>query len=136
MTTQNIGLFKAIGAKMNYLDQRQNVLAQNVANADTPGYRPHDLEKVDFGTVLKNVTKENVVRPVTTDPRHMPAPNEVETARSPEMKKVYDVAPTGDAVVLEEQMVNANKNQIDYNLMTSMYQKNVSMIRTALGVGR
>ena len=136
MTTQNIGLFKALGAKMNYLDQRQKVLAQNVANADTPAYRPHDLEKVDFGTVLKKVTKDNVVRPATTDPRHLPAHNEVATPKNPEMKKVYDVSPTGDAVVLEEQMINANKTQIDYNLMTSMYQKNVGLIRTALGVGR
>lgn len=136
MTTQNIGLFKALGAKMNYLDQRQTILAQNVANADTPGYRPHDLEKVDFGTVLSKVTRDNVVRPVTTDPRHFPAHNQVADAKERVMKKVYDVAPTGDAVILEEQLVNANKNQLDYNLVTGMYQKNVALIRTALGSNR
>ena len=43
MTTQDIGLFKALGAKMDYLGQRQRVIAQNVANADTPNYRPNDL---------------------------------------------------------------------------------------------
>jgi flagellar basal-body rod protein FlgB len=39
MTLQNIPLIKAMGAKMMYLEKRQAVLAQNIANADTPNYR-------------------------------------------------------------------------------------------------
>lgn len=52
MSIQNVPLFKAIGAKMQYLDKRQAVLSQNIANADTPNYQPKDLTKVDFGRVL------------------------------------------------------------------------------------
>ena len=136
MTTQNIGLFQALNAKMNYLDQRQKVLSQNIANANTPDYKPKDLTKVDFGVVLKEVTKENVIRPETTNPMHMPNARDIDDPDSRKMKKTYDVTPTGNAVIMEEQMVNASKTNIDYNLMTSLYQKNVGMIRTVLGVGR
>ena len=55
MTTQSIALFKAIGAKMEYLSQRQNIISQNIANADTPGYQPKDLKPVDFGQTVKNI---------------------------------------------------------------------------------
>lgn len=121
---------------MNYLDQRQKVLSQNIANANTPNYRPKDLTKVDFSTVLKGVTSDNAIRPETTNALHMPSPSGIDAADSRKMKKTYDVAPTGNAVILEEQMVNSSQTMTDFNLMTSLYQKNVNMIRISLGVGR
>lgn len=136
MTTQNLGLFQALNAKMNYLDQRQKVLSQNIANANTPNYRPKDLTKVDFSTVLKGVTSDNAIHPETTNPMHMPSPTGIDAADSRKMKKTYDVAPTGNAVILEEQLVNSSQTLTDFNLMTSLYQKNVNMIRISLGVGR
>ena len=113
MTTQNLGLFQALNAKMNYLDQRQKVLAQNIANANTPDYKPKDLTKVDFGAVLKEVTDSNVLRPETTNPLHMPSPVDIADPQSRKMKKTYDVQPTGNAVVLEEQMVNSAQTSTD-----------------------
>jgi flagellar basal-body rod protein FlgB len=133
MTTQNIGLFKAIGAKMDYLDQRQRVIAQNIANADTPAYQPKDLLPVDFGTVLKNVSNSPTLRPETTSALHMPSPNHIDDPKNREQKKVYEEAPYGNSVILEEQMVKSAHNQMDYNLMTNLYNKNVNLIRTALG---
>lgn len=136
MTTQNIGLFKALNAKMQYLDTRQKVLAQNVANADTPGYVPKDLSKVDFGRVLRDVTKDNRVRVETTNAMHMPPPHQIEDAKNRSAKLVYEVAPVGNEVSLEEQMIKSSENTMDYSLMTTLYQKNVSILRTAIGVGR
>lgn len=136
MTTQNIGLFKALNAKMQYLDTRQKVLAQNVANADTPNYVPKDLTKVDFGRVLQAVTKDNQVRVDTTSAMHMPPPNQVDDAQSRGAKLVYEVAPDGNEVSLEEQIVKSSQNTMDYNLMTTLYQKNVNLIKTVLGTAR
>lgn len=136
MTTQNIALFKALGAKMSYLDQRQKVISQNVANADTPGYQPKDLTAVDFGRVLKDVARTNVLNPETTNPMHLPAVGEIADPDRKEQKITYEIAPAGNAVVLEEQMMMSAKNSMDYNLMTTLYQKNVSLIRTALGRGQ
>lgn len=134
MTIQNIALFKAMAAKMGYLDHRQKVLAQNIANADTPGYQAHDLTKVDFGAMLKNVTGDQLaVNPVTTQSGHMSPGGNVDNAKDREQRVTYEVAPAGNGVSLEEQMINASQTTVDYNLMTTLYQKNVNMIRTALG---
>ena len=133
MTTQNLALFKALGAKMSYLDHRQRVLAQNVANADTVGYRPHDLSEVDFGRVLQKVSGDSVLRPATTNLRHMPAAGEVDDEENREQKLTYEVAPAGNSVIMEEQMVKAAQTQMDYNLMTTIYQKNVMMLQAAIG---
>lgn len=133
MSTQNIALFKALGAKMHYLDQRQRVISQNVANADTPDYQARDLTPVDFSKVLKQAGASKTLSPVSTDPAHMPAPGDIPESRNREQKITYEIAPAGNAVVLEEQMVKSAQTTMDYNLMTSLYQKNVNMIRTAIG---
>jgi len=136
MTTQNLALFKAMSARMNYLDQRQKIIAQNVANADTPGYTPHDLTKVDFGATLKDIAGGGMtLMPATTNPQHMPSANSIDNPKNREQKTVYEVAPAGNAVVLEEQMISSSQNMMDYNLMTTLYQKNVNMLRAALGNG-
>ncbi len=136
MTTENIGLFKAMTSKMNFLDQRQRVISQNVANSDTPDYKPHDLLPVDFGRVLAETTGGNIVRPTATNKMHMPSPNNIADPKNRETKTTYEVAPAGNAVILEEQMIKASRTTMDYNLMTTLYQKNVGMIRTALGRGQ
>ncbi len=137
MTTENIALFKALGAKMDFLNQRQRIIAQNVSNADTPGYLPHDLRDADFGRVLKKVIDQDKlsVSMETTQARHLPTPGTVVDPKNREQKQVYEVAPEGNAVIMEEQLIKAGRNTMDYNLMTNLYQKNVGMIQTALGIG-
>lgn len=134
MTTQNISLFQAMNAKMNYLSQRQKVISQNIANADTPGYQPKDLEKVDFGRLLTNVTKEKTpsVGMMITDEAHLPLNNAAST-RAQTQKRTYEVAPSGNGVILEEQLMKSNDVQLNYNMMVNLYRSNVDMIRTALG---
>lgn len=133
MSTQDIGLFKALGAKMDYLSMRQRVISQNIANADTPGYRPKDLKPVDFRQALKNISGDTSVMMVSTNPGHMPSADQIANADARKAKTVYEVAPAGNAVITEEQVINSNQTAIDYNLMTSLYQKNVRMIKLALG---
>ncbi len=133
MTMNNISLFQAMGAKLNYLDQRQKVIAQNIANADTPNYRPKDLTDVDFGHVLTKVTKDKSIRMNSTQSGHMPSHNQIPDARNIKQKTTYEVAPAENAVVLEEQMLKSNQISIDHGLMLNVMKKNVGMIRTALG---
>lgn len=136
MTTQNIGLLNAMAAKMGYLNQRQKVIAQNVANSDTPGYIPRDLTQVDFGRVMAESYNGNILRQNTTDDQHMPSHREVADPKNRDQKTVYEAAPDGNAVIMEEQMIKGAETTMDYNLMTTLYQKNVNMIRTALGTAR
>ncbi len=133
MSMSDLPLMKAMAAKMDYLDKRQGVLSQNIANADTPGYRSKDLTEIDFGSVLKKITNSQKISLNTTQPGHMPNPNEIERAKDAKDRMTYEVAPDKNAVILEEQMVKAAKTQMDYNLLTNLMSKQSTMMRTALG---
>ena len=135
MTIQNIALFQALGAKMDYLDTKQKVIAQNISNADTPNYRARELSKVDFGRVLSDVTGNKTVRMASTNSSHMPAVGEISTGKNIKQKVTYEVAPSENSVILEEQMMRANETSIDHTLMMNIMRKNIGMIRTALGQG-
>ncbi len=133
MSLGNIALFQAMGAKMDFLSTRQAVLAQNIANSDTPEYRPRDLRDVDFGAVLKDVTGSNKVRMAQTTAGHIAPGGEINDPRSRKARITYEVAPGDNAVIVEEQMVKASQTTMDYNLMTNLVRKNVGLIQTALG---
>ncbi len=146
MTIENISLLKALDTKMDYLNQRQRVIAQNVANADTPGYKPRDLEKPDFSNLMKMLSAEKgtaTVRPVTVTARTTGS-NQIKltgqrTANDSSgdfkeiiQKDTYEVAPGGNAVIIEEQLINANRTMMDYNLMSNILQKQIGLLRTAV----
>lgn len=136
MSIQNLPLMRAMAAKMMYLEKRQGVISQNIANADTPNFQSKDLTKVNFGSVLKDLTSTKGipdVNLVTTSPMHLGAPNEMAGAKDRADKLTYEVAPDKNGVVIEEQMVKANETQMDYNLMTSLMTKTANLYKTALG---
>lgn len=133
MSISNLPLMKAMAAKMDYLDKRQGVLAQNMANADTPNYQSKDLTDIDFGSVLKNLTDMKRVSLVATNEAHMSSPGEVERAKGVKDRWTYEVAPDKNGVIVEEQMVKAAKTQMDYNLLTNLMSKQTAMYRTVLG---
>ncbi len=131
-----MALFQAMGAKMNYLSNRQGVIAQNIANADTPEYRPRDLTEVDFGAVLTEITNSKKIRLEKSQAGHMRPGGDIDDARNRKSRFTYEVAPADNAVIIEEQMVKASETSMDYNLMTNLMRKNVGMIQTAIGKGR
>ncbi len=135
MPTQNLGLMKALNAKMAYLNHRQSIIAQNIANADTPNYKARDLTKMDFGNVLKELDSKGKmqVRIDSTNGMHMSGSGGLRDAKAKEQKEgLYEVSPTGNAVIMEQQLIKSNEVVIDYNLMSGLYKKQMSMMRTVL----
>lgn len=136
------GLIQALIQKMDWHGQRQKVLADNIANADTPDYQPKDLVPMDFKAVLKDSSTRSSAksaggRILTTNPVHIGAqsgPAHAD-AKSRTQKKVYEVAPAGNAVVLEEQMLKVSENVMDYEMTSNTYRKFMTLLRTALGRG-
>ena len=129
-----LSIFEVIARRMDWLGQRQSVLAQNIANSDTPDYVPQDMKDGPFGRFLAR--KLAPVAPAATHPQHLqgtaPAPR---PGQSEDQREHFETAPSGNAVVLEEQMVRVAETQMDYQIMTNLYRKHLSMIRTALGRG-
>ena len=137
MTIENIGLFQGLSAKMRYLNQRQTVISQNIANADTPNYKPQDLKPIDFGAVLESAQgKTKSVRLGGTDSEHFSARGKVlDDFSAKKQSHAYEVSPSGNAVILEEQMMKAAQTTMDYTMTSNLYMKNMNMLRTAIGQG-
>ena len=134
MSIQNFSVFEAISRRMDWLSKRQTVLADNIANADTPGYAPQDLREPEFQNVLRRALRP--MAPQVTHPGHVNASvPERREPRSEEAREKYETAPSGNAVVIEEQLVKVSENQMNYQTMTSLYRKHMQMFLTALGGG-
>jgi flagellar basal-body rod protein FlgB len=125
-----LALFRLVSERIGYTSQRQAVLAENVANADTPGYRPNDLEP--FSAHLARETHEPL-RMAATSPQHLAPAGGAEPVNAEAARDVYEVAPSGNEVVLEQQMMEMGGNARDHQLALNLYRKHAAMIRTALG---
>jgi flagellar basal-body rod protein FlgB len=127
---ENLTVLGMARKAMDWVAQRQEVLSENIANSDTPGYIPSDLKDLDFKNVLHTVNQPSVL-PTQTDSRHivpkLQDPNVVQT-----VKKDYESSPDGNAVVLEEQMDKVGSSKAMYEQVTALFQKNVSLLRMAI----
>ncbi len=133
MDLSGMTLFGASAARLGWLNQRQAVLAQNIANSDTPDYWPKDLKPLDFRTAIRH--ERPGLGMVRTDEAHLASARSPLAHREARNREPYEVAPAGNAVVLEEQMMKMNETAMDQRLASEIYRKYVAMMRIALGVG-
>ena len=134
MDLKDTGLFRLMSDKMAWHNQRQQVLSQNIANADTPGFRPQDLAGFDFKKQLRASTNMQLAGGQSG---HLKGtlPDKV-GFKSGEERNPYETSPDGNAVVLEEQMLKVGQNAVDYQTVTNLYRKQVGMLRTAMTAPR
>ena len=125
-----IPLFEALAKRMTWLGDRQTVLAENVANADTPGYVARDLKAPDFKTLL-GAQSQKQVNLVTTQPGHIGIQRTAASMAEPETGE--DRSINGNAVSLEEQMMKVSQTANDFALTTSLYRANLGLIKSVLG---
>ena len=114
---------------MTWLGQRQQVLAHNIANADTPGFAAQDLKEPKFGELLHGAGSRLTM--AATSPKHLGGGNAAQATleRAPDSEKTT----SGNTVVLEDQMMKVSKTAMDFQLTTNLYRKHLAMIKTALG---
>ena len=125
-------LFGALKQRLRWLGQRQEVLARNIANSDTPGYRPRDLKPFAFSGLLAE--PRQAVALSATDAGHLGGRRRDPTAFASRRDRApYETAPAGNAVVLEEQMAKVNETTVSHQLATGVYRKHLAMIKTASG---
>lgn len=103
---------------------RQRVIAANVANADTPGYRARDLRDFD-------PDRSAPIRLRTTRPAHVTAGNWGSAAGIADAEG--EPSPNGNSVSLEDEMLRAADARRQFDLSLSVMQSGLTMMRTALG---
>ncbi|MBN2906223.1 MAG: FlgB family protein [Rhodobacteraceae bacterium] len=109
---------------------RQAVVARNVANADTPGYRAQDI--ADFATTYRQADDGLTLR--ATRAGHIsgntPAQQAVLIATPSEGE------PNGNAVSLEDEMVKSVETKKQHDLALAVYRSSLGILRTSLGRSR
>jgi len=141
MDLDRIPLIGMLVRRMEFLGARQRVIAQNVANADTPGYQPRDVTEQTFASmVAREAGGGNAGGPAAastlaaTNAGHLAGTlgDKGSAARRSNRADDFETTPSGNAVVLEEEMARLAENQMNYDTITSIYRKQVQMLKTAL----
>ena len=129
MDPSRAGFFDLAQKRLAWLDQRQQVLAQNIANADTPGWRTRDLRP--FADVLADATG---VAPVRSNVTHFPGtadPLRNRAILAPGPSRM----PDGNDVALDDQLIRVANTETQQAMVTGLVKKYVGLFRLALGRG-
>lgn len=130
MNVSQTGLFALAEQRLAWLGRRQELLAQNIANADTPGWQPRDL-----GPFAATLSQASVAGPVQTNPNHLPGSREA-ALRPGAAQKPAARAPDGNAVSMQEQLMKVAGTESSQELVTNLYTKYLGFFRLALGRGQ
>lgn len=124
----NLNVFRLANAMAAHAGRRQEVIARNVANSDTPGYRARDI--VSFVEALDQAA------------RREPGPRRTQVAAGGDPAFVWretetpDAAdPNGNSVSLEQEMLRAADARREQDLALAIYKSALGILRTGLGRG-
>jgi flagellar basal-body rod protein FlgB len=128
MSSSVSGLFDLLTQKMSYLNQKQGVLAENVANVDTPGYKQLEMQPFTFGDAMRQAS----IGMAVTDPHHIVPASMAGVNAKTFASKNGEVSPSGNSVDIESQMMEVSKTAVDYQTMTSIYHKMTGLFKISI----
>lgn len=124
MDPTDIGLFHLAEQRLAWVDRRQALLAQNIANANTPAYRPRDV--APFAATLGASTLSR------TAPGHLAGGR---GAGGPGSARPQQLSPNGNGVSMEEQLGRVADTSAMQEMTINLQRRYAAMFRTAYGRG-
>lgn len=112
----------------------QEIIGANIANAETPGYA---AQSFSFEDQLKSAMSESGLRPVSTQPGHIPlVPTSLDQVSGTVSIKP-DSTGIGDenSVSTDQEMIKLSKNEIMYETATTMLNKKLSLLKYTINGG-
>jgi flagellar basal-body rod protein FlgB len=134
MSINDLPVLSALRTKMQWHQERQRVLSENVSNSDTPNFKPRDLVEPKFDSTGAATGSMGSLAMMRTATSHI-APSGGGQTFAPDRKGTFQTRPAGNAVNLEDQMLKVSANQMDYAAVTSLYSKSLHLLKTAIGKG-
>lgn len=130
MDLADIPLFSMLRSRLGYLGQRQRMIAENIANSDTPRYTPKDLKAFNFQAQVQSLQMAG--SPVMTQAGHMTGtvPNSGSAFKA-QRKKDSETTLDGNSVVLEEETIKMADARMNYDAAIGFYQKSLGLLRMA-----
>jgi flagellar basal-body rod protein FlgB len=135
MSINDIPVLSALRTRMQWHQERQRVLAENVSNSDTPNFKPRDLVQPKFDP--KGVSAAGSMGSLAmmqTGTSHIAASGGGQSFAQ-DRKVAFETRPAGNAVNLEDEMLKVSANQMDYAAATSLYSRSLHLLKTAIGKG-
>jgi len=135
MSIGDIPILGMLRTRMEWHQQRQKVLSENVANSDTPRFRPNDLAPLKLDQAQSQATAPAPVALERTSEAHLAGTGLSNTVQFATNRKEgpFEVRPMGNGVTLEDQMLKVAANQMDYQAASALYTRSLALIKTALG---
>jgi len=122
----NLDVFKMSAAMAQHAGRRQAVVAQNVANADTPGYVARDLPA--FQDIYAPANDMRQQRATRAGHMHGAAPGQ----NAPIIRAGADGAPNGNQVSLETEMLHSVEAKRHHDRAVSIYKSSLGILRSTL----
>ncbi len=132
MDIANSSLFGAMKQKMLWHQARQKILAENVANAETPGYRGRDLKPFNLEQQIEKFSSAQIITKATSS-KHLQIGIGSTASFGAQQIYNFEITPEGNGVNLENEMMKVTANQMDYQAVTTLYSRSMRLLRTALG---
>ena len=133
MSINDLPMLSALRTRMQWHQERQRVLSENVANSDTPNFKPRDLVEPKFDATGASAGGMGSLAMMRTSSSHI-APAGGGAESFDQNKKVgFETRPAGNSVSLEDEMLKVSANQMDYAAVTSLYSKSLHLLKTAIG---
>ena len=133
MAISNIPILSMLRTRMHWHQERQRFLAENVANSDTPDFRPRDLAPPTFDKAT--LSSRAALGLARTARQHLVGVGGAGQGSSFQADRTggFKVRPGGNAVSLEDQMMKVAANQMDYQAATTLYGRSLALLKTAVG---
>jgi flagellar basal-body rod protein FlgB len=135
MSINDLPVLSALRTKMQWHQERQRVLSENVSNSDTPNFKPRDLVEPKFDQRGAAAGSMGALAMTRTSTSHIAPSNGGGDTFDQNRKVGFETRPAGNAVNLEDQMLKVSANQMDYAAVTSLYSKSLHLLKTAIGKG-
>jgi len=124
----------AMGQYMNRLSKRQQVIASNVANIDTPGYKTKDIS---FHATMEELLSDNSIPLKTSRPEHIGMDELVFTPGEPEVFEVQGLPVRSDSnnVDVDKEMLKLGETSFGYSIMTQLLRSKFRTISSSIHEG-
>ena len=131
---EGISLFQIAASRIQYLAERQSVIARNIANADTPNYVARDLKPFD-GAMAGQTSAAAAggrLALIQTDAGHMGGATSVAADSVVSTSSGDGEKPSHNSVSIEEEMVKSADNANAFALVSAAYAKSVAIMKLGI----
>ncbi len=130
MPVSGLPILSMLRTKMQWHQERQRLLSENISNSDTPKFRPSDLTPPKFDSSARGGLGVALQR---TSGGHIVGFSGESTSFQQDKPGGAETRPAGNSVSLEDEMLKVAENQMDYQAVAGLYTKSLGLMKTALG---